>query len=42
MFIADILLRLSSAFKMTKTAGYWKYFLVFLTIGIKYGEYGYS
>ena len=21
---------------------YWKYFLVFLTIGIKYGEYGYS
>lgn len=30
------------AFKMTKTAGYWKYFLVFLTIGIKYGEYGYS
>ena len=24
------------------TAGYWKYFLVFLTIGIKYGEYGYS
>lgn len=22
--------------------GYWKYFLVFLTIGIKYGEYGYS
>lgn len=23
-------------------AGYWKYFLVFLTIGIKYGEYGYS
>ena len=32
----------ASAFKMTKTAGYWKYFLVFLTIGIKYGEYGYS
>ena len=37
-----LLLIFYSAFKMTKTAGYWKYFLVFLTIGIKYGEYGYS
>ena len=42
MFPCLLLIFYPAVFGMTKTAGYWKYFLVFLTIGIKYGEYGYS